>query len=792
MHLLRASQHNLQHEISKHTSLKAGQRRLTVVRPRWGCQGRALHNRCRYVCSSSGSTRAAASVTTAVAAFNAHQLTCEVGSSSSVQDLLLVVQGSHRARQQRQQEQQQQQRQQEHQQRDLQHVVEEEQQLGQQMHQAPQHLALLEALQTQPIFAQPARSQALQQQPHAEPQQQQQQQQQHNVQDQHHHTSPPQHHAQCIQLQQHQQQLELHMLEQQQLHDWDMQQQLQPHHIALQAQQLQQQAEVLDVPLAGMPADLAQQRQRQKEQQQHPGHEAATSSSSSSSNSSSRTAVPLANGFGRQSSASASLDQPAAQQVVAGVVPRSSARPQQRQRRQQQQQHVLGLWNTRGWTRAEVLQGWRFSAADNIARTPLGHAMVRTNSGSQPHSLAAQLLRWLQREQCAELSAAGAGRTLTTLQAVAELQQQLEQQQLQLLVTPQSRSSRRPEGGRCTVYSLRCRCMPAGEAAAAVAGAPQQPAVQGQAQSASGGLPPAQAGQAHHHLPLQQGGHRSGQQQQQRQVEYGGSQHSQHRRQQQLPLAQVDGRQLHQPDLQQQHGQHGFWLQEHHYQQQQQQHSGHCMQVSGMVHLADAIQQQQQQQQQQRCRSTNGTSSHARRLHWQHAGLQLRLPTQQLDGCSSSHQQPAADLQQQHHLPDGWPSQAEVSSRQPVAAAAAPQGVLELDVRGSPAALSEQLELALQHHAAVCMPVVYDKQAAKLLEAAALLNRRWQQQQQHQPPYGSSSKAIGDASTAAPGVGCGGSVGLQLVLQLQEAWVQRQSGARPGLHVYVFAVPSVQ
>jgi hypothetical protein len=109
-------------------------------------------------------------------------------------------------------------------------------------------------------------------------------------------------------------------------------------------------------------------------------------------------------------------------------------------------------------------------------------------------------------------------------------------------------------------------------------------------------------------------------------------------------------------------------------------------------------------------------------------------------------------------------------------------------VRGSHVALSEQLELALQQHAAVCMPVVYDKQAAKLLEAAALLNRRWQQQ-----TFGSSSReAFSDASTVKAGLGCGGSSGLQLVLQLQEAWVQRQSGPRPGLHVYVFAVPSVQ
>jgi hypothetical protein len=91
------------------------------------------------------------------------------------------------------------------------------------------------------------------------------------------------------------------------------------------------------------------------------------------------------------------------------------------------------------------------------------------------------------------------------------------------------------------------------------------------------------------------------------------------------------------------------------------------------------------------------------------------------------------------------------------------------------------------------MPVVYDKQAAKLLEAAALLNRRWQQQQLHQTSAcSSSSEAYRDASSVEARVGYGGSSGLQLVLQLQEAWVQRQSGPRPGLHVYVFAVPSVQ
>jgi hypothetical protein len=205
-----------------------------------------------------------------------------------------------------------------------------------------------------------------------------------------------------------------------------------------------------------------------------------------------------------------------------------------------------------------------------------------------------------------------------------------------------------------------------------------------------------------------------------------------------------------------------------------------------MLQLADAIEQQQLQQQR---RYVNGrSSSQAQQLQWQQHGLGLQWPPQQLNGCSSSHQQSS-----QHH---DWPHYAETGSGQQyaaAAAAAAADGVLELDVRGSPVALSEQLELALQHHTAVCMPVVYDKQAAKLLEAAALVNRRWQQQQQlHHMSGSSSGEAFSDASSVEAGVGCDSSSGLQLVLQLQEAWVQRQSGLRPGLHVYVFAAPSVQ
>jgi hypothetical protein len=213
------------------------------------------------------------------------------------------------------------------------------------------------------------------------------------------------------------------------------------------------------------------------------------------------------------------------------------------------------------------------------------------------------------------------------------------------------------------------------------------------------------------------------------------------------------------------------------------------MPVSGMLQLADAIEQQQLQ----RC-SVNGTSSQPQQLRWQQQGLQL--PPQQSNGSSSSSpcccQQSATVLQhQQHWRHDGRQSYAEAAISQSAAAsaaAAAADGVLELDVRGSPLALSEQLEQALQRHAAVCMPVVYDKQTAKLLEATALLNRRWQQlQQQQQHLHGGSSSS----STAGSGADCCGATGLQLVLQLQEGWVQRQSGPRPGLHVYVFAVPSV-
>jgi hypothetical protein len=421
-----------------------------------------------------------------------------------------------------------------------------------------------------------------------------------------------------------------------------------------------------------------------------------------------------------------------------------------------------------GWSRAEVLQGWRFCAADNIARTPSGHAMVRTNSGSQPHSLAAQLLRWLQQEGCAVLSAAGAGRTLTALQAVWELQQQLEQQQMQLLVTPQTRSSRRPEGGRCTVYTLHCQSVPVGGDAAAAA-APEQAVAQAQQLPAAAGIvlqkQAEQQQQQHGKQPRQQ------QQQQQR----GSASRHQAGEQQQLVDSLQNGRQRCsqalqlQQQQQQLQWQHADWQQEHHQQHQ----VGHYMPVSGMLQLADAIEQHQLQRWSSKGASSSSSSSNQLEcLHWQQQGLQLQLPPQQSNGCSSSHQQSSAALLQQHCCQDNWPEYAELDSSRAAAtatAAAAADGVLELEVRGSAVALSEQLELALQRHAAVCMPVVYDKQAAKLLEAAALLSRRWQQQQRL--PHSSS--------------------GQQLVLQLQEGWVQRQSGPRPGLHVYVFGVPSV-
>jgi hypothetical protein len=133
-----------------------------------------------------------------------------------------------------------------------------------------------------------------------------------------------------------------------------------------------------------------------------------------------------------------------------------------------------------GWTKQEMLQGWRHDRQDNIARTAAGVALLRITSKAAPHRVAASALSWLLKEQQVILSAAGAGLSYHMLECLVQLMHQQQQQQQQqpgqqlsqqlaggqagpgkVLVTVHCRTSPRPNGGRVTIFDLLCQLTPA-------------------------------------------------------------------------------------------------------------------------------------------------------------------------------------------------------------------------------------------------------------------------------------------------------------------------------------------
>lgn len=425
---------------------------------------------------------------------------------------------------------------------------------------------------------------------------------------------------------------------------------------------------------------------------------------------------------------------------------------------------VVGICCCRsGLNKQELVQGWRYSQQDKVARTAAGLAILRLSTAAQPTKQARQLASWLRREQKVILSAAGAALAYTALQCLAQVQLMLQQQlpQYQLLVTAEFKSSRRPEGrGRCEVYNLTCSLQ-----------------------------------------PLQQGVEDSHNDEQQRVLQSQQQQSQQHHADSQAVYPEVTSSQQHSAGVASHLDLGGQLLQQLQTASEPAAQPQHCCQLSVDHHAAASLachsggpasapsavvtEQQSQWPEYGHHRPAvdalhlSSSTLHCLHAHQQHALQQPWLCLHQ--ACHVFTQQHLLQQQQQHGLQlqqHGLQQQQHHTRPQQRHRQRQKQRQQEVDqpladiqwgeVRGATVHVADMLDQKLQQHVGVMLPVAYAKQAVRVLEAAAIVNRRWQQQRNRR------GSAVAVNIQAWPGT------------------VQRQSGSKRGLHILLCSAAVVQ